>query len=92
MKDSKKIDVSKVAGGTLSIQEQGDGKFEIISTKNLGTFDSRESAEEAIYNMAEKGFNHQGCHHGPGDYGEHGPLRGKFGGLIAPPPSSIIKK
>lgn len=89
MKDSKKIDVSKVAGGKLSIQELGDGKYGIISTKNLGTFDSKESAEEAIYNMAEERFNH----HGPGpDWGEHGPLRGKFGGLIAPPPSSIMKK
>ena len=92
MKDSKKIDVSKVAGGTLSIRELGDGRCEIISTKNLGIFDSKELAEEAIYDVAEKGFNHQECHHGPGDYGEHGPRRGKFGGLIAPPPSSVIKK
>ena len=89
MKDSKKVDVSKVSGGTLSIQELDDGKYGIISTKNLGTYDSKESAEEAIYNMAERGFNRQGP--GP-DWGEHGPRRGKFGGLIAPPPSSIMKK
>ena len=54
--ENKKIDVSKVSGeGLLSIKEK-DGKFNVISSRVLDSFPTREKAQEAINNIAEENW------------------------------------
>ena len=53
--ENKKIDVSKVSGGVLSIEEK-DGKFNVISSRVLDSFPTREKAQEAINNIAEENW------------------------------------
>jgi hypothetical protein len=70
--ENKKIDVSKVSGGVLSIEEK-DGKFNVISSRVLDSFESREKAQEAINNVAERNW-----HHGFGEPNHHGHHHGFF--------------
>ena len=58
--NDKKVDVSNVSGGALSIEEQ-NGKYNVVSTKVLDSFDTKEAAQEEINNRAEASWNH---HHG----------------------------
>ena len=53
--ENKKIDVSKVSGGVLSIEEK-DGKFNVISSRVLDSFPTREKAQEVINNIAEENW------------------------------------
>ena len=68
--EDKKIDVSKVSGGVLSVEEK-DGKFNVLSTRVLDSFNSKEEAQEAINNMAEQNWirkfdkHHHHHHDGP---------------------------
>ena len=68
--ENKKIDVSKVSGGVLSVEEK-DGKFNVLSTRVLDSFNSKEEAQEAINNMAEQNWirkfdkHHHHHHDGP---------------------------
>lgn len=59
MKNDKKIDVSKVSGGVLSIEEK-DGKFNVVSTKVLDSFGSKEDAQKAINDIAESNWDNHG--------------------------------
>lgn len=71
--ENKKIDISKVSGGVLSIQEK-DGKFNVISSRVLDSFNSREEAQEAINNVAERNWY----------YGFGGPNHEHHNGFLKP--------
>ena len=65
--ENKKIDVSKVSGGVLSIEEK-DGKFNVISSRVLDSFPTREKAQEVINNIAEENWYSSSIHSGKNAY------------------------
>lgn len=56
--ENKKIDVSKVSGGALSIEKKGDN-YCLIFKKNMGVFKSEEDAQAAYDDINDIGVYHK---------------------------------